>query len=110
VAYEERLAERIRELIGERPGVVEKKMFGGVAFMLDGNMACGVTGSDLMVRVGPDAYAQAIMAPGARPFDMTGRPMKGWLVIAGEELSGEAALRDWVSQGVAYAASLPPKT
>jgi hypothetical protein len=90
--------------------MVEKKMFGGIAFILDGNMACGVTGNDLMVRIGPDAFDQAILAPGARPFDMTGRPMKGWLVVAGDAVAGEAELRDWVAQGVAYAASLPPKT
>jgi TfoX/Sxy family transcriptional regulator of competence genes len=109
LAYDERLAARIRNLVADRPGMVEKKMFGGIAFILDGNMACGVTGDDLMVRIGPDAFAQAILAPGARPFDMTGRPMKGWLVVAGEAVGGEPALRDWVSQGVAYAASLPPK-
>ena len=77
--------------------------------MLHGNMACGVTDDDLIVRVGTENYAQALTRPGARVFDMTGRPMTGWMRVAGEELETEQALRDWVLQGAQYALSLPPK-
>lgn len=77
MAYDEGLATRVRETVGSEPGLVEKKMFGGLAFMIDGNLAVGIVGDDLMARVGPDAYEAALTRPHARPFDMTGRPMTG---------------------------------
>ncbi|MEV6106550.1 TfoX/Sxy family protein [Streptomyces sp. NPDC051940] len=109
MAYDEGLAERIRERLGAEPGVTEKRMFGGIAFLYQGNMAVGVTGDDLMVRVGPDAADAALARPGARVFDMTGRPMRGWVVVAGDAVAEDDALGDWVDEGRAFAATLPPK-
>ncbi|MEU2913326.1 TfoX/Sxy family protein [Streptomyces massasporeus] len=109
MAYDEGLAERIRERLGTDPRIAEKRMFGGIAFLFQGNMAVGVTGDDLMVRVGPDATDAALARPGARIFDMTGRPMRGWVVIAGEAVAEDDALSAWVEDGQAFAASLPPK-
>ena len=109
MAYDEGLAERIRQCLGADPGVAEKRMFGGIAFLYQGNMAVGVTGEDLMVRVGQDAADAALARPGARLFDMTGRPMRGWVVVAGSAVTEDAALGAWIDQGRAYAASLPPK-
>jgi TfoX/Sxy family transcriptional regulator of competence genes len=109
MAYDEALAERVRERLAPQRGLAEKAMFGGVAFLLDGNMAVGLMGDELMVRVGPDRSDEALARPHTRPFDMTGRPMKGWIVVAPEALDGERELADWVSEGVAFARSLPPK-
>ena len=104
------LAERVRdELIGEA-GLAEKAMFAGIAFLLDANMAVGITSTaDLMVRVGPDGEAEALAAPHARPFDMTGRPMKGWILVERAGIETEAELNAWVRQGVEVARGLPPK-
>ena len=107
--YDEDLAERVREQLAAERGLAEKAMFGGVAFLLDGNMAVGLSGDELMVRVGPDRSDEALARPHTRPFDMTGRPMKGWILVAPDALGGERELADWVSEGVAFARSLPPK-
>ncbi|MFI2205441.1 TfoX/Sxy family protein [Streptomyces sp. NPDC020192] len=109
MAYDEGLAERIRERLGGDPGITEKRMFGGIAFLHHGNMAVGVTGDDLMVRVGPDATDAALARPGARLFDMTGRPMRGWVVVAGDAVTEDTELAGWIEEGRAFAASLPPK-
>ncbi|MBT2478488.1 TfoX/Sxy family protein [Streptomyces sp. ISL-94] len=109
MAYDEGLAERIRARLGADPAVTEKRMFGGLAFLHEGNMAVGVIGDELMVRVGPDAADAALARPGARPFDFTGRPMRGWVVVAASALSEDADLDDWIDQGHAFAAGLPPK-
>lgn len=109
MAYNQALAEDIRMRLGDHPGVSEKEMFGGIAFMIHGNMAVGVTGDELMVRVGKEAHDEAVGRTGARIFDMSARPMKGWIVVSPDGLATEAALEAWVDQGVAYAASLPPK-
>ncbi|MDX3757984.1 TfoX/Sxy family protein [Streptomyces sp. AK02-04a] len=108
MAYDEGLAERIRERLGADPDIAEKRMFGGIAFLHCGNMAVGVSGDDLMVRVGPDAADEALARPGARVFDMTGRPMRGW-VVAGSAVAEDEALGEWIDEGHAFAASLPPK-
>ncbi|MFG2550043.1 TfoX/Sxy family protein [Streptomyces sp. NPDC048581] len=84
-------------------------MFGGIAFLYRGNMAVGVTGDELMVRVGPDATDAALTRPGARIFDMTGRPMRGWVVVAGSAVAEDDALGAWIDEGHAFAATLPPK-
>jgi hypothetical protein len=84
-------------------------MFGGIAFLVDGNMAVGVSGDSLMVRVGKDAHDEAVARPGARIFDMSARPMRGWVVVDPEGLVDDATLAAWIDQGVAYAVSLPPK-
>ena len=109
MAYDEGLAQRIRETLGELPGLTEKKMFGGIAFMVGGNMACGVIESDLIVRVGPERYEEAAGKPHARAFDFTGKPMKGWVMVAPEGYETDESLRGWVEQGIAFARSLPAK-
>ncbi|MGD2047943.1 MAG: TfoX/Sxy family protein [Chloroflexota bacterium] len=109
MAYDEGLAQRIRETLGDRPGLEEKKMFGGVGFMLYGNMACGVNKEDLIVRVGPEKYEDAVIRPHARPFDFTGRPMKGWVMVGPEGYASEEGLQGWVAEGVEFALSLPRK-
>ena len=109
MAYDEGLAERARKLLVDLPGFVEKKMFGGIGFMLRGNMACGVNGNELIVRVGPANYEQALGMPYTRPFDMTGRPMRGWVMVAPASLESDAGLQDWVQRGVEFALSLPEK-
>ncbi|MFI6662469.1 TfoX/Sxy family protein [Streptomyces sp. NPDC050523] len=109
MAYDEGLAERIRERLGTDPGITEKRMFGGIAFLHRGNMAVGVTGDDLMVRVGPDATDEALARPGARAFDMTGRPMRGWVLVESSAVAEDKVLGEWIDEGDAFAASLPPK-
>ena len=109
MTYDEGLATRIREVLGGEPGLAEKRMFGGLAIMLDGNMAVGVSGDDLMVRTDPFQQDTLLAEPGARPFDLTGRPMKGWLVVDADGVAEDADLRRWIERGVAFARSLPPK-
>jgi hypothetical protein len=109
MAYDEGVAQRIREALERAPGLVEKKMFGGVGYMLHGNMACGVNGNDLIVRVGPERYAEALARPHAREFDLTGRPMRGWVSVAPDGYESDEDLDAWVQQGVKYALSLPAK-
>lgn len=109
MAYNEKLADRIRALVGDRPDLTECKMFGGLAFMLNGNMFCGITRDDLMVRVGPDCFDEALASPGARLMDFTGRPMKGMAFVGPEGYAMEEELRGWVEQTLDYARSLPAK-
>jgi TfoX/Sxy family transcriptional regulator of competence genes len=109
MSYDEGLATRIRDLIGHEPGLAEKKMFSGLAMLLDGNMAVGVRGDGLIVRTDPDQQEELLAESGARPFDLTGRPMKGWLVVDASGCAEDADLRRWVGRGVAHARSLPPK-
>lgn len=109
MAYSKALADEIRARIGDHPGLRERQMFGGIAFMLNGNMAVGVSGDDLMVRVGKDAHDEAISLPGARIFDMSARPMRGWILVAPEGITSDADLDAWIDRGVAWAEALPPK-
>ena len=109
MAYDEALAQRIREQLTAEPGLTERAMFGGLAFLLDGNMAVGLSGDELMVRVGPDGSDDALARPHTRPFDMTGRPMKGWILVAPEGIGDTGELGAWVDRGVSFARSLPPK-
>jgi len=109
MAYDAGLAQRIRERWAADPEVGEKHMFGGVAFLYRSNMAVGVTGDNLMVRVGPDAADAALARPGTRVFDMTGRPMRGWVVVDGAAVAEDDTLGVWLDEGRAFAASLPPK-
>ena len=104
-----KLVERLRPMMKRRKGYSEKKMFGGICFMINGNMAVGVSGDELMVRVGKQAHDDAIRLPGARLFDMTGRPMKGWLMVAAEGMRTDDDLAAWINRGVSFAESLPPK-
>ncbi len=109
MAYDEGLAQRIREALEDRTDVSEKKMFGGLAFLLSGNMCIGVVKGELMVRVGPHGYEEALRQPHARKMDFTGRPMKGFVYVACNGFESDADLRRWISQGVRFAGSLPRK-
>jgi TfoX/Sxy family transcriptional regulator of competence genes len=109
MAYDEGLAERIRGVLADRHDVSEKKMFGGIAFMVRGHMSVGIVKDDLMVRVGLEEYDDLVRQPHARPMDFTGRPMKGFVYVASAGLEGDADLERWVERGVAYAVSIPAK-
>ena len=109
MAYDEGLARRIQGIMVGLPGYIERKMFGGVGYMLWGNMACGVNGDDLIVRVGPEGYEEAPAQPHTKEFDMTGRPMKGWVVVTADGVESDDQLEAWVQRGVGFALSLPPK-
>ena len=110
MAYDEDLANRIRELTADEPGVTEKKMFGGLAFLIGGNMAVAASGQGgLMVRVDPEETDALLEKPHARPFEMRGRGMQGWLRVDDEGVATKRQLEPWVKRGVAYARSLPPK-
>lgn len=109
MAYDEGLAQRIRELLEDHRGLTEKKMFGGLCFLLNGHMIAGPMGSELMVRVGPNAWAEALARPQAREMDFTGRSLKGFVYIAEDGLAEDDDLRSWLALGVAHAESLPPK-
>lgn len=109
MAYDEHLAERIRAALSAVPGVGERKMFGGLAFMLGGHMACGVVGEQLLVRVGPEGYEAALAQPHAREMDFTGRPLRGFVYVSPEGIDSEGDLRAWVERGARFAQSLPPK-
>ena len=110
MAYDETLAERVRARLDPEKAVTEKAMFGGLAFMLDGNMAVCVSGrGGLMVRVGPTEAESALAEPHVQPMDMGGRPMSGWVRVDPEGLENDAQLASWVDRGAAFARSLPPK-
>jgi TfoX/Sxy family transcriptional regulator of competence genes len=109
VAYDERLADDVRALIGSRQDVRSQEMFGGIGFMVNGNMAVGVSGDDLMVRVGMEAHDEALTHPGVTTFQMGARQMRGWLRVSPEGMATDEDLRLWVDRGVTYAESLPAK-
>lgn len=108
--YDEGLAQRIRDLITDHPNTTEKKMFGGIAFMVNGNMALGITGkNELMVRIGPDQYEKALKERYAKEMDFTGRPMKGMIFIESEGVESDEILTKWIEKGMTFASSLPAK-
>ncbi len=109
MAFDEGLAERIRGVLGPDESVVEKKMFGGLAFMVSGHMAVGINGSDLMARVGADRYDDALAQPHAREMDFTGRSMKGFVFVGPDGTAEDGDLTRWVGWCVEHARSLPPK-
>jgi hypothetical protein len=110
MAYDEELADRIRELIGAEPDLAEKKMFGGLAFLIGGNMAIGASGEGgILVRVDPEETDSLVETTSARPMEMRGREMKGWLRVDAEQVATRNALGKWVARGTAYARSLPSK-
>ncbi len=109
MAYDENLALRVGAVLGNLPGLTEKKMFGGLGYLLNGNMACGVHKKFLIVRVGPDAYQDVLGRAHTKVFDITGRPMTGWVMVSPEGLKTDGNLQRWVIQGLDFAASLPPK-
>ena len=110
VAYDEDLAARVRELLGGEAGVTEKKMFGGLAFLVEGNMAVGASGQGgILVRVDPDESDALVAGTPAELMEMRGRSMRGWLRVASEDAAGDAELAEWVERGMSYARSLAPK-
>ena len=109
MAYDEGLAQRIREELEAREDVMEKKMFGGLCFMVGGNMSLGIVKGELMVRVGPDTYESALAEPHARKMDFTGRAMKGFVYVGSEGFEDDTDLRAWIERGAAFAGSLPVK-
>lgn len=109
MAYDSVLAGRIRDQLEDAAGVTEKKMFGGIAFLTGGNMTIGVYGDDLIARIGPDSTDAALTEPGVRLFDMTGRPMRGWVMVAGEVLDDDV-LKRWIGWARGYVGTLPPNT
>ena len=109
MAYSEQLAERIRAALAERGGVTERKMFGGVGWMIDGNMACGTMGDRLLVRVAPEEGDSVLEEAGVRPMEMGGRTMRGFVTVDAEVIADDAELRRWIGRGAAHAESLPPK-
>jgi TfoX/Sxy family transcriptional regulator of competence genes len=110
MAFDEELAERVREVLaGAGATTTEKKMFGGLSFLIGGNMCCGVLGADLLARIGPDAAAGALAEPATRPFDMGRGPSKGWVVVAPDGIATDQDLSAWVDRALAYATTLPPK-
>ena len=107
MAYNEVLADRVRKALAGRGEVAEKRMFGGLTFMLGDKMCCGVVKDDLMVRVGPEGYEAALGEPGARPMDFTGRPLRGMVYVGSDGCRTEDDLAKWVGRGADFAASLP---
>lgn len=108
MAYDTKLAERVRAHLQGLP-FIEKKMFGGVGFLLKGNMACGVYKEDLVVRVEPEKQNALLKKPHTKVFDITGKPMKGWLLVEPAGVNTDRQLNAWVREGVEFAATLPPK-
>lgn len=109
MAYDETLAGRIRDAIAAKPGIVEKKMFGGVGFLLNGNMLVGVWNDSLIARVGPEASYEALQKPHVRPMDITGKPMKGWLMIEPDGIDKDAQLKSWIQLAIQFVSTLPAK-
>lgn len=109
MAFDEELARRVRQVLASLPDVEERKMFGGLAFLIRGNMCCGNLGDALIVRLGPDGAARALREPHTRPFDVTGRPMKSIVTVAPEGYAGGGRLKGWVNRGADFADGLPPK-
>jgi TfoX/Sxy family transcriptional regulator of competence genes len=108
MAYDEQLAARVRALLADRTDVSERRMFGGLTFMVGGNMSCGVNGDELIVRLDPEREEEALARPHARPMDLTGRRMRGFITVHPDGLKGRQ-LDHWVQEAIARAESLPPK-
>jgi hypothetical protein len=109
MAFDTALADRIRKRLARRKGVAEKRMFGGIAFLVNGNMCVGVHGNDMIVRLDPADTERALAERHTKVFDLTGRPVKGWILVQPKGLATAASLGKWVTRGLAFAASLPAK-
>ena len=109
MAYDDGLAERVREVLQDTPGVSERSMFGGLAFLLHGHMFVGISRESLMARIGPERYEEALAMKHVRVMDFTGRPMKGYVFVDAKGLEADADLEFWVKACAAFVASLPPK-
>ena len=109
MAHDESLVERVRRILGRRADVVEKRMVGGRSFMVGGHLCCGVSGSDLMARVGPAAYEAALAEPHTRPMQFAGRPLIGYVLVAPEGYRETTALEAWLQRGIDFVSTLPAK-
>ena len=109
MAFSEAVAERIRQALARRKSVEEKKIFGGVGFLLNGNLLVGVWKDSLCVRLGPEQAAEALQQPGIKEFDITGRPMKGWVLVEPKGVEDDDQLKGWIQRAVKFVGSLPPK-
>ena len=109
MAYNEKLAERIRRQLSARADVVERRMFGGLAFMVKGHMCCGIVGNELMIRVGPEAYEAALKEKHAREMDFTVKPLRSMVYVAAPGLASAKQLGRWVERGLQFALNLPEK-
>ena len=109
MAFDESLATRIRDALARRRGIEEKKMFGGVGFLLSGNLLVGVWKDSLCVRLGPDQAEEALLEPHVKEFNITGRPMKGWVLVEPEGVEGDDRLQHWIEQALKFVRTLPAK-
>jgi TfoX/Sxy family transcriptional regulator of competence genes len=109
MSFDNHLADRIRKQLANQEGLTEKKMFGGIGFLLNGNMCCGVLGEEVVIRLDPEQTEKALTNKYTREFDFSGRPMKGWIYVGAKAVENETDLKHWVQIGLKYAGSLPPK-
>jgi len=109
MAFDIQLADRIRKTLAKQKGLAEKKMFGGIGFLLNGNMCCGVIGAEMVLRLDPEQTEKALSHKYTRIFDFSGRPMKGWIYVGGKAIEKGNDLKHWLRIGTKYASSLPPK-
>lgn len=109
MAYDQSLEVRIQKMLENESDVIEKKIFGGVGFLVNGNMACGVHGSDLISRVGPENHSASLAMPHVKEFDITGHPMAGWVQVAPDAIASDEDLLAWVRRGIDFARTLPAK-
>jgi TfoX/Sxy family transcriptional regulator of competence genes len=109
MAYDEGLAQRVRDALADQPELTERKMFGGLCFLSRGNMVCGVSENRIMVRVGPATYEETLAMPHARALDFTGKPLRGLVYVDAGGIDTDEDLRTWTQRGARFAASLPPK-
>ena len=107
MAFDETLAGRIRRCVSRRKHVEEKKMFGGIGFLLNGNLLIGVWKDSLIARIGPEGYEDALLEPHVREFDITGKPMKGWVLVESEGINDEDQLTSWIERATAFVTTLP---
>ena len=109
MGFDQDLADRVRRVLEKIDGVSEKKMFGGLCFLVNGNMALGLVNEDLMIRIGPESYEKMLAQPNVRKMDFTGKPLKGFLYVGAKGTDSDKDLKKWVSKGIEFAMSLPPK-
>jgi len=109
MAFSESLAQRIRDCVGKRRGITEKKMFGGVGFLHQGNLLVGIWKNSLIARLGPEQAALALREPNVARFDITGKPMKGWVLVEPEGIETDEQLRGWIDKSLDFVSTLPSK-
>ncbi len=109
MAYNEHLAKRIRTALARKKNIEERKMFGGLCFLLHGNLLVGVWKDSLIARVGPDQAEEALLEPHVHPFDITGRPMKAWVLVEAAGIESDQVLKDWIQRAVAFVGKMPAK-